>query len=150
MTRWLVRVAGAADLDGWGSLRHSLWPHLSPDGHREEVEAALAEPDRLVAFLCFDGAGQAVGLAEASLRSDYVNGCETSPVAFLEGIVVAPALRRQGIARALTSAVCDWARSKGVREIASDADIGNSASHAMHEALGFEETQRVVYFRRPL
>ncbi len=34
--------------------------------------------------------------------------------------------------------------------MASDADIGNVVSHAMHEALGFAETERVVYFRKPV
>jgi aminoglycoside 6'-N-acetyltransferase I len=150
MTTWTVRQAGAADFYPWLSLRQSLWPHVATEAHRAEVEAALQQPDRLVAFLCLDETGQVVGLAEASIRTDYVNGCTTSPVAFLEGIVVDPMLRRQGVAGALTAAVCDWARSRGLSELASDASLDNSISHAMHEALGFEETQRVVYFRKTL
>ena len=39
---------------------------------------------------------------------------------------------------------------KGVTELASDADIANITSHCMHAALGFEETERVVYFRKIL
>lgn len=84
------------------------------------------------------------------MRSDYVNGCETSPVAFLEGIVVDPSFRRQGVAASLVAAVTDWARNEGLSELASDAEIHNTVSHAMHAALGFEETQRVVYFRKAL
>jgi aminoglycoside 6'-N-acetyltransferase I len=34
--------------------------------------------------------------------------------------------------------------------LASDALLDNGASHAMHRALGFEETERVVFFRKPL
>jgi aminoglycoside 6'-N-acetyltransferase I len=40
--------------------------------------------------------------------------------------------------------------SIGCSELASDARLENSASHAMHRALGFSETQRVVYFRKAL
>jgi len=90
------------------------------------------------------------GFAEASLRRDYVNGCETSPVAFLEGIYVAPQARCQGVGRALDRAVQDWAIQRGCQEYASDALIDNRDSHAFHAALGFEETERVVYFRRRL
>jgi len=145
-----VRRAAEEDLPVWASLRHQLWPHLSIEGHRAEILDALAQPERLVAFLCLTATGNAIGLAEASVRSDYVNGCETSPVAFLEGIVVDPSARRQGVAARLVAAVAEWARSQGLSELASDAELQNTVSHAMHAALGFEETQRVVYFRKRL
>lgn len=34
--------------------------------------------------------------------------------------------------------------------MASDALLDNAGSHAFHEAVGFEETERVVYFRKSL
>ncbi len=150
MTALAARTATAGDLVAWAGLRHQLWPHLSLEEHQAEIVDALSQSERLIAFLCVTPGGTAVGLAEASIRSDYVNGCETSPAAFLEGIVVDPATRRQGVAGLLVKAVSDWARSKGLSELASDADVDNTVSHAMHAALGFEETQRVVYFRRTL
>lgn len=150
MTALSVRPATADDLAAWSRLRHLLWPHLSLEEHRAEIVEALAAAERLAAFLCFEPGGVAVGLAEASVRSDYVNGCETSPVAFLEGIVVEASSRRRGVAGLLVAAVSEWARRKGLSELASDADIDNMISHAMHAALGFEETQRVVYFRKSL
>lgn len=147
-----MRIApvSIADIEGWSALRHLLWPQTSLADHTIEIRAMLDEPDRLAAFLCHGEAGEVIGLAEASLRTDYVNGCETSPVAFLEGIVVRPEFRGQGVAAGLVAAVTDWARQKGVRELASDADLDNAGSHAMHRALGFEETGRVVYFRKRL
>lgn len=150
MTGFGIRRATEKDLEAWASLRHQLWPHLSLEGHRADIAEALSEPERLVAFLCLDPDGRTIGLAEASVRSDYVNGCETSPVAFLEGIVVAPVARRQGVAARLVAGVADWARGQGLTELASDAEIDNTVSHAMHAALGFEETERVVCFRRAL
>ncbi|MFN7124500.1 MAG: aminoglycoside 6'-N-acetyltransferase [Allorhizobium sp.] len=150
MTALAARFATADDLSAWAGLRHQLWPHLSLEEHQAEIVDALSQPERLIAFLCMSPDGTAVGLAEASIRTDYVNGCETSPVAFLEGIVVDPAMRRRGVAALLVAAVSDWARSKGLSELASDAELHNTVSHAMHGALGFEETQRVVYFRKAL
>ena len=91
-----------------------------------------------------------VSIAEATLRHDYVNGCSTSPVSFLEGIYVRPAWRRQGAARLLCRAVEAWGRERGCREFASDALIDNQVSHLMHAALGFEERERVVCYCKPL
>lgn len=80
----------------------------------------------------------------------HVNGTESSPVAFLEGIYVVPEARRTGIAASLVSAVCRWAQNAGCQELASDALLENQVSHAAHRALGFEETERVVFFRKAL
>jgi aminoglycoside 6'-N-acetyltransferase I len=92
----------------------------------------------------------AVGLAEASARIDYVNGTSTSPVVFLEGLYVLPAYRRRGVARALVGDVHRWARSRGLTELASDSPLDNTVAHAVHRALGFAETERVVYFSMPV
>jgi len=109
----------------------------------------VSDPARYAQFVAYDG-GRAVGLAEAALRSDYVNGTATSPVAFLEGLYVAPDERRKGIARSLVREVAAWARERGCTELASDALLDNTASHAVHRALGFVETERVVFFRKEL
>jgi aminoglycoside 6'-N-acetyltransferase I len=94
--------------------------------------------------------GSAVGFVEASKRVDYVNGTNTSPVAFLEGLYVEPATRGNGVARALVGAVEAWAAAEGCTELASDSPLENVVAHAVHRALGFTETERVVYFCRPV
>lgn len=101
-------------------------------------------------FVQYDGTGKPLGLVEVALRTDYVNGTDSSPVTFLEGIFVVPDARRTGVARGLVAEAASWARAHGCSELASDADLGNSDSHAMHAALGFEETERVVFFRKGL
>lgn len=89
-------------------------------------------------------------MLEASIRYEYVNGTQTSPVAFLEGIYVLPEYRRSGVATTLVQQVEDWAKQFSCTEFASDAAIDNTISHAMHRALGFQETERVVYFKKKI
>lgn len=79
-----------------------------------------------------------------------MNGTSSSPVAFLEGIFVKPHCRRRGIARALVDAVAQWARAQGITELASDTPLDNAVSRAVHGRLGFNETERVIFFRRVL
>jgi aminoglycoside 6'-N-acetyltransferase I len=136
---------------GWLELRSALWPDCPRDEHLAAMAAQLQAPQRFAQFVARDGeAGAPLGLAEAALRSDHVNGTQTSPVAFLEGLYVVPAARRTGVAAALVGAVEQWARAKGCSELASDAAIGNRTGHRVHRALGFDETERVVYFRKAL
>jgi aminoglycoside 6'-N-acetyltransferase I len=137
------------DLEGWRDLRRALWPDCPEADHLSETAAIRLDPGSL-ALIARIPSGEVVAFAEARLRTDPVNGCATSPVAFLEGIYVAEAFRRRGIARALVRAVEAWAVLAGCSEFASDALIDNGRSHAMHRALGFVETERVVYFRKDL
>ena len=113
-------------------MRAALWP----DADTVELRAeALAWDDvQGVALIAFDDDGVAVGMAEASLRRDYVNGTESSPVGFLEAWYVAADHRGRGIGRALIAAVEDWTRGQGCSELASDALLDNTASHAAHAA----------------
>ena len=145
-----IIMAAPVDVPDWIAMRTALWPH-SRDRHADDVARLLTtSPGECVSLIARGSDGAALGFAEAGLRHDYVNGCRTSPVAFLEGIFVEPGARGKGIARALIAAIEDWARSLSVAELASDAAPDNGPSLAMHNALGFEETQRVVFFRKSL
>jgi aminoglycoside 6'-N-acetyltransferase I len=70
-----------------------LWPQASAAEHHQEIEAMLLNSSEITAFIALD-AETAAGFSEVSLRRDYVNGCQSSPVAFLEGLYVRPDYRR--------------------------------------------------------
>lgn len=145
-----IEPCESAEHPGWLRLRQALWPGGSRENHLAEMASFVGDPRRYGQFVAYSPSREAIGLAEASLRTDYVNGTESSPVAFLEGLYVVPQARRKGVAASLVAAVCEWAQRAGCRELASDAVLENSISHVVHHALGFEETERVVFFRRKL
>jgi aminoglycoside 6'-N-acetyltransferase I len=144
-----VKRCTSADAPGWLDLRLALWP-ASREEHLAEMALMAANPQRFAAFIAHASTGAALGLAEAAIRTDYVNGAQSSPVGFLEGLYVVPHARRNGLARALVAEIAHWARDCRCSEMASDAALANFASHAVHRALGFEETERVVFFRKQL
>ena len=94
-------------------------------------------------------AGGVCGFAEAG-RREFCDGCATSPVAYLEGWWGDEAARGRGVGRALVAAIEAWARSEGLRELGSDAEIDNEVSQRAHEAIGFEAVGRVVVYRKVL
>ncbi|HEY1082887.1 MAG TPA: aminoglycoside 6'-N-acetyltransferase [Prosthecobacter sp.] len=146
----ILGACGPADCAAWAQMRHSLWPESSAEDHASEVTSLLSKPEGYAVFLVKDGRGSPVGFVEVSLRYDYVNGTQSSPVAFVEGLYVEERWRRRGVARLLIEAVFQWAKIRGCTELASDALLENTESHEAHKALGFEETERVVYFRKQL
>lgn len=145
-----IQRCTSLDQPGWLEFRLALWPDATADDHRGYMAISLAQPERFLQLMMYDDQRAPVGFIEGSIRADYVNGTETSPVGFVEGVYVAQAWRRRGVARELFAAIGDWARARGCRELASDALLENEASQRAHRALGFRETERVVYFVRKL
>ena len=143
-----VRKAEAKDLPILGELACGLWPHHTPDAMRAEMAETLEMPD--AAFFLAFAEKTAVGFARCQLRHDYVEGTDSSPVGYLEGIYVLPGHRRQGIAKALLSACESWAKSMGCREFASDCELTNKDSLRFHLNVGFRETNRIICFVREL
>ena len=134
----IIEIGTTKNVEPWVQLRSALWPHHALEAHRAELSRVfLLENAEAIAFIARNAANEAIGLAEATLRHDYVNGCSSSPVLFLEGIYVRPDDRRKGIARLLCNAVSNWGKLLGCVEFGSDAGLENSASHALHAALGF-------------
>ncbi len=144
----MIQQMQASDIDGLVDLALALWP----DHSRKEMAAEFApllvaedaavfgwkEKDRWEAF------------AQCQLRHDYVEGCETSPVGYLEGIFVRKSLRGKGVARALLGRCQAWAREQGCREFASDCELANEDSLRFHLATGFQEAGRIICFTKRL
>lgn len=152
-----IRHAELADAAGWAALRAELWPEEDPTVLATEVARFFEGPPsggggvaEAVLLAVEPGPLETViGFAELSRRA-YAEGCETSPVGFLEGWFVAAGRRRQGVGRALVAAAERWARGQGCREFASDALADNAASARAHRTLGFDEVALIRCFRKPL
>ena len=143
-----IRRIVEADRGAWVRLRDALWPGSLSDHDAETRDYFEHHRDAPIVFVA-DNEGSVVGFLELDFRK-YAPGCASSPVPFIEGWYVEPALQRRGIGRALVAAAEAWAVSAGHREIASDTEIDNAGSIAAHRALGYEEVERVVSFRRAL
>ena len=94
--------------------------------------------------------GAVVGFVLAGMRS-HADGCDpVKPVGYIEGWYVAVAWRKQGIGRALVNAAENWARTAGCAEMASDTWADNVESQRAHAALGYQEVDRCVNYRKSL
>jgi len=125
-----------------------LWPGSDWHEEYEHCRRIRNAPDKGIFVAKLGDAW--VGFIQLSLRTDYVEGTSTTPVAYIEGLYVEPAFRKQHIAQSLVKKAEAWGQSKNCTEIASDTEIANTGSIAFHRALGFTEANRVVCFVKPL
>jgi aminoglycoside 6'-N-acetyltransferase I len=145
-----IRAYANGDRMEWLRMRLALWPHDGASAQLSDMDAWLARPDSVVLVVPRSGAGAGLaGFVEVGTRS-VADSCETSPVAYIEGWYVDADMRRQGVGAALVRAAEDWARAKGLRELASDTQIANTASQQAHVAIGFVEVERLVAYRKVL
>jgi aminoglycoside 6'-N-acetyltransferase I len=144
----IVRAVTASDRPGWLSRRARLWPE-SAGAHASEIDRLLAGERRFAVLVAEREPGELVGFVEVGTR-DYAEGCESSPVAFIEGWWVESSLRRSGVGARLVAAAEQWGRAHGLTEIASDTELANEISQRAHRALGYQEVERLVCFRESL
>lgn len=129
-------------------LAIKMWKDNSIDGLTEEF-IRLIEKDDAQIFIKFVE-NEAVGFAQCQLRYDYVEGTESSPVGYLEGIFLEEEYRGKGYAKELLSECQKWAKEKGCLEFASDCELDNATSLKFHIAMGFEEANRIICFTKKL
>jgi len=141
-----IQALRDGDHPEWYRMRAALWPEESAAELRDGMRTWLARHDAAV-FVASRDDGSLGGFVEVGSRS-YGEGCLTSPVAYVEGWYVDPDVRLKGVGRALLVAAEAWAREQGYQEIASDAVLNNLDSHRAHQRLGYQETDRVVVFRK--
>ena len=133
-------------------MRTNLYSNPDPKEIDDWFDAADSGGTPLVGVAVFVADredGSLAGFVEIGSRN-YAEGCETIPVAYLEGWYVDSDVRRTGLGASLLRAAERWALQHGFKEIASDAELNNAVSLKAHLALGFEEVERQVCFKKKL
>lgn len=145
-----IREITPEDREIWSQYRTLLWPETD-DNHLAEIDIFFsgASLDIAQVFLAEDNRGNVAGFIEMNIRG-YAEGCQNSPVPYVEGWYVHTPYQGQGIGNALMDRAEQWAMEKGYSELASDAEVDNAKSIAIHKQLGFEEVERIVCFAKKL
>lgn len=130
------------------NLAIQMWEDNAIEDLTEEFEEIMSSEESAVFLLELDG--QAAGFAQCQLRHDYVEGTDSNPVGYLEGIFVKEAYRKQGYAKELLRKCESWAKEMGCIEFASDCELDNEVSLAFHLKMGFLEANRIICFTKSI
>jgi aminoglycoside 6'-N-acetyltransferase I len=145
-----IRKATSTDKNEWVKMRSQLWPDSS-HLHPEQIDNYFdnCSNDIVEALLIENQKAQVVGFIELNIRN-FAEGSTEFKIPYVEGWFVRNKFRGLGFGKGLMLAAEQWAKDKGFGEIASDTEIDNHTSIAMHSHLGYTEVERVVCFLKKL
>lgn len=147
MAPLVIRRVTPDDRSEWLRMRTILFHPADPRGLEAELDSMAKDP--MTPVFVAEREGGLCGLLEAGTRP-YADGCDTSPVGYIEGWFVDEDARGTGVGRALVAAAEAWAREQGLHEMASDTALSNEAGLKAHLALGYREIERVIHLAKEL
>lgn len=129
----------------WKTMRKGIYQSLDDEFHDREMKHILVSSDWFSYFLMSEEK-QLIGMVEISTRN-IVDGCLSSPVAYIEGLFIKNEFRGLGLGRETIKMIKHWCKQKGFTELALDTEIKNVAAQRFFKAVGLKETYRIVQFR---
>jgi aminoglycoside 6'-N-acetyltransferase I len=139
-----IETISPNNLDPLATLMCALWPDCSFDEILEDCRNILGAENE-ICFLAKEE-DHYIGFIQLTMRTDYVEGADELPIAYIEGMYVQPAFQQKGIGKKLIALAEEWSLQKGCQQLASDAELSNTGSLAFHHKAGFVEANRVVCF----
>ena len=142
-------TATPQDSEEWLTLALALWPH-EERSLLENFFHSRFTCDNYRTIFCRNDTGEPIAFVDLSIRHEYIEGSDSSPVGYVEGLYVMPEYRKQGIATALLRMGEDWSRENGCTEYASDTELSNIDSQNFHFCYGFGKAETIVHFIKKL
>ena len=144
----MIRLAEEGDILKVAEMANQLFLGSTLEElYREFSNMLGSEESHLLVYYLGE---EVIGFANCELRIDYVEGSETSPVMFLEGIYIHHDHRGKGYGRELVKYAEDIGRQLGLYEFASDCEIEDKSSYDFHIRSGFQEVGRTISFIKKL
>ncbi len=144
----MITRATEIDAPALAKLAIQMWSNHTLS-ELEEDFAEIIGNENAVCFIKY-AEGKPIGFAQCQIRHDYVEGTETSPVGYLEGIFIQEEYRHRGFAKELLQKCEKWANDKKCSEFASDCELNNIDSLKFHLAMGFDEVNRIICLRKEI
>ena len=144
----MIVQANIKDAKTVSKLAINMWPSHTIDELTADFEQVIADKNAAVFLYCIKE--NTIGFAQCQLRFDYVEGTDSSPVGYLEGIYITEDFRHQGYGKMLLRVCEQWAMEHNCKEFASDCELDNAQSLSFHLHSGFDEVNRIICFVKKL
>ncbi len=129
----------------WREMRKRVYSSLDDEFHEIEMKKIVDNRDWFCYFLENDN-NKILGMVELSSRN-IVDGCLSSPVAYLEGLYLKKQHRGMGLGREAIEIIKNWCKKKGFTELGMDTEMKNVEAQKFFKAIGLHETYRIVQYR---
>lgn len=139
-----INRASNENLDQLTDLAFALWPNNEKDIIKSDFVYIIGHLSNKVLLAKSDE--DYIGFIHMSIRSGFVEGANTTPVGYVEGIYVKPDFRRKGVAKELYHAGIEWLKSKKCTQIGADIGIYNDMCPDFYIGMGFKEVNRIICY----
>jgi len=129
----------------WREMRECVYESLSNGFHDKEMSQIIKSEDWHCLFIK-DNGNKILGFVELSSRN-IVDGCLSSPVAYIEGLFIKKENRGNGLGTKTIEAIKIWCKERGFTELGADTELANKRAQKFFNSVGFHETFRIVEFR---
>lgn len=142
----MVQIIKASNenLDQLTELALALWPNNDYEFIKNEFVYIIGHLSNRVYLAKSDE--EYIGFIHMSIRSGFVEGADTSPVGYVEGIYVKPDFRKKGVAKELYDAGAEWVKSKKCTQIGADIGLYNDMCPDFYISMGFNEVNRIICY----
>ena len=132
----------------WKQMRQTHFSDLNDEFNEREMRSIFNSQDRACMIILTDS-NEIMGFLEVALRN-LVDGCLGSPVGYIEGLYLKPQYRGSGYGRRAVESIAEWFSDRGCQEMATDTELDNINAQKFYESIGFQETYRIVEFKKNL
>lgn len=143
----MIYKATLKDIEDIVDMAMILFDSHKREELRQEFLSLLNSDENCAVFIATSNQTK-IGFAQVQMRHDYVEGTQSSPVGYLEGIFIKEEYRKHGYAANLLKYCEQWAKEKGCTEFASDCELTNTTSLEFHLKVGFSESNRIICFTK--
>jgi aminoglycoside 6'-N-acetyltransferase I len=140
----MIKKADLTNIDSLVTLASKLWENSTTNELKKLFISVVNSKSEIIFIVEINE--KIIGFSYYSLRNDYVEGTDSTPVGYLEGIYISPEYRKQGYGKELIDKGVSWSKEKGCRQVASDCELVNTNSIEFHKRSGFSEVNRIVCF----
>lgn len=144
----MIYRATESDISAIVGMAVLLWPESNENDMSQDFKKLVGDNECAIFIAALKD--EPIGFAQVQLRHDYVEGTNSSPVGYLEGIFVRGDYRRRGYGKKLLGKCEEWAKEQGCGEFAGDCELSNDESLLFHLKMGFKESNRIVCFTKQL
>ena len=104
---------------------------------RERIRDMNGKEDRFLMAAEEKGTGRLCGSLMAVIFEDFCS--DLRPIMVIENVVSGRRFRRQGVGRAMFSAIEDWGRERQVKYAILCSGLKRKQAHSFYEAIGYSE-----------
>lgn len=117
----MIKRAGIEDAEALADLAIQMWSDHAPEDLEAEFRR-LAMNDEAACFIKYVDE-KPIAFAQCGLRHDYVEGTDSSPVGYLEGLFVSEGYRNKALPRSSCQNARDGQRKKAAANLPATASL---------------------------